>query len=343
MARRLLSISDRVEISTGRKAGWSVRQIAAAIDRVPSVVSREIRRNSGTTSGCRAVTADVRAERRRSRPQTRKIDSDPVLRQRVLADLAVGRSPRRLAGRLRAESADPTLPIAKGSPHGQGRTVSHESIYTWLYALPKGELARHGVLLDSGRTRRRPRRPVGQRSAPIVGTRSIEDRPTNAEDRKVPGHWEGDCVIGAAGATAAATLVERTTRFTIILGLPTGKNADGLAQALIDTITTWPQPFKASLTWDQGTELARHARITMATGMPVFFAHPHSPWERGTNENTNRIIRRYLPQGTEITSHQPYLDAIAEEINEIPRKVLGWLTPREAYERLLTSTVATTN
>jgi transposase, IS30 family len=341
--RRPLSISDRVEISTGRKAGWSVRAIAAAIDRAPSVVSREIRRNSGTSSGYRAVTADGRAQRRRSRPQNRKIDTDPVLRHRVLADLGKGRSPRQIAGRLNAEAANQALPVAKGSPDGQGHTVSHETVYTWLYALPKGELARHGVRLDSGRTRRRARRTVGQRTGPIVGMRSIDERPTQAEDRKVPGHWEGDCVIGAANATAAATLVERTTRFTIILALPTGTNADGVAEALIDTITAWPDPFKASLTWDQGTELARHTRITMATGMPVFFAHPHSPWERGTNENTNRIIRRYLPKSTEITSHQPYLDAIAEEINEIPRKVLGWLTPREAYERLLTSTVATTS
>jgi IS30 family transposase len=341
--RRPLSISDRVEISTGHKAGWSIRAIATSIDRAPSVVSREIRHNSGTTSGYRAVSADVRAQRRRTRPQTRKIDANPVLRQRILTDLAAGRSPRRLVGRLTAEATDPALPVATGSPPGQGHTVSHETVYTWLYALPKGELARHGVRLESGRTRRRARRTVGQRTGPIVGMRSIEDRPSTAQDRKVPGHWEGDCVIGAAGATAAATLVERTTRFTIILGLPTGKNADGLADVLIDTVTSWPDPFKASLTWDQGTELARHARITMATGMPVFFAHPHSPWERGTNENTNRMIRRYLPKGTEITHHQPYLDAIAEEINEIPREVLGWLTPREAYERLLALSVASTS
>lgn len=338
----MLSQADRVEISTGLKAGWGVRQIAAGIDRAPSVISREIRRNRGV-GGYRPVTADVRAQGRRSRPQARKIDADPVLCERVWADLGEGRSPRQIAGRLKAEAGEGGLEVLPGSVPGQGRTVSHESVYTWMYALPKGELARHGVRLDSGRTRRRVRRATGERGAPIVGMRSIEERPIEAADRKVPGHWEGDLVVGARGASAAATLVERTTRFTIILGLPEGKNSEALADALIESIGAWPAPFRGSVTWDQGSEMARHARVTMATDMPVFFAHPHSPWERGTNENTNRIIRRYLPKGTDITSHQPYLDAIAEEINELPRKALGWLTPREAYQRLLASSVASTS
>jgi IS30 family transposase len=342
VSRRVLTISDRVEISTGVKAGQTVRAIARSIGRDASVVSREITRNAGVGGRYVPVTADVKAEKRRGRPQTRKVDADPVVRERVWADLGQGRSPRQIAGRLAAEAGDPALAVAVGSPDGQGRTVSHEAIYTWLYALPKGELARHGVRLDSGRTRRKPRAQLGKRPGPIVGMRSIEDRPAEALDRKVPGHWEGDLIIGAAGASAAATLVERTTRFTLILALQDGKNADGLAQVLIDSVTSWPAPFKASLTWDQGSEQARHAKVTMATGMPIYFAHPHSPWERGTNENTNRIIRRYLPKSTKITNHQPYLDAIAEEINNIPRKILNWRTPREAYEALLATTVAST-
>ena len=202
------------------------------------------------------------------------------------ADLGKGRSPRQIAGRLRAENAHPWIPVAKGAPHGQGRRVSHESIYTWMYALPKGELARRGIRLDSGRSARKPLRRKGERSGPIVGMRSIDERPEQAEDRRVPGHWEGDLIIGAAGASAAATRVERTTRFTLILGLRMGKDSHALADVLVDTLTSWPAPFKASLTWDQGSEMARHATSTMATGMPIYFAHPHSPWERGTNENT---------------------------------------------------------
>jgi transposase, IS30 family len=197
---------------------------------------------------------------------------------------------------------------------------------------------RRGVRLYSGRTRRKPRAQLGKCPGPIVGMRSIEDRPAEAEDRKVPGHGEGDLIIGAAGASAAATLVERTTRFTVILALQDGKNADGLAQVLIGTVASGPAPFKASLTWGQGGEQARHAKVTLATGMPIYFAHPHSPWERGTNENTNRIIRRHLPKSTEITSHQPYLDAIADETNDVPRKTLNWRPPREAYETLLATT-----
>jgi IS30 family transposase len=172
--------------------------------------------------------------------------------------------------------------------------------------------------------------------------RSIDDRPEEVAARKVPGHWEGDLIIGRAGKSAAATLVERTTRFTAILGLSLGKNSDAVADALIEHTSALPSLFCKSLTWDQGSEMARHAYLTAATGMPVYFAHPHSPWERGTNENTNRRIRRYLPKGTDITDHQPYLNAIAEELNEMPLKCLSWLTPREAYERLLTSDVAST-
>ncbi len=340
--RRMVTVTDRVEISTGLKAGWSVRAIAAHIGRCPSVVSREIGRNSTRTQGYRLVHADVQAERARARPQTGKVAGDPVLQARVLADLRLGRSPRAIAGRLAAEADDPTLGVVAGSVPGEGRRVSHPAVYSYVYALPRAELIAHGIRLDSGRVRRKPHKTPGKRAGPIIGMVSIDDRPAEVADRKVPGHWEGDLIIGKAGATAAATLVERTTRFTAILALPLGKTADGVADALIEHTTVLPGMFAKSLTWDQGSELAGHAHVTTATTMAIYFAHPHSPWERGSNENTNRMIRRYLPKSTPITDHQPYLSAIAEELNEIPRKCLNWRTPREAYDALLTSTVAST-
>ena len=341
--RRMLTAEDRSEISTGAKAGWTITAIAVQVGRDKSVVSRELARNSTKTRGYRMVHADCQAQRARARPQVGKIAANPVLEARVRADLKQGRSPRAIAGRLRAESKDPALPAPPGSPPGHGYRVSHEAVYAYIYALPKGELARHGIMLDSKRTRRRPRKPVGHsKVGPIVGMVSIDDRPEDVAARKVPGHWEGDLVIGRAGKTAAATLVERTTRFTAILALPFGKHSDEVADALIEHTQALPEVFRKSLTWDQGSEMARHAYLTATTGMPVYFAHPHSPWERGTNENTTRRIRRYLPKSTDITDHQPYLNAIAEELNEMPMECLGWLTPREAYERLLASDVAST-
>ena len=206
--------------------------------------------------------------------------------------------------------------------------MSHEAIYRFIYALPKGELAKHGVLLRSKRTRRRRPRPAGERGAPIVGMRSIDAR-EDVADRRVPGHWEGDLIIGAHGKTAAATLVERTTRFTVILALPEGKDSTALADVLIENANELPAMMRKTLTWDQGSEMAKHAALTLATAMPVYFAHAHSPWQRGTNENTNGLIREYLPKGTVITDHQPYLTAIAEELNERPRASLGLLTPEK--------------
>jgi len=213
------------------------------------------------------------------------VAADPVLRARVLADLKRSRTPRQIAGRLRLEADDDTVGLMNGSMPAQGRTVSHEGIYRFVYALPKGELARHGVMLRSRRIQRRRVKPLGERGAPIVGMVSIDAR-EDVADRRVPGHWEGDLIIGAHGKTAAATLVERTTRFTTILALPAGKDSTGLADVLIDNANELPAMIRKSLTWDQGSEMAKHAALTLATTMPVYFAHARSPWERGTNENT---------------------------------------------------------
>ncbi len=266
-----------------------------------------------------------------------KLDTDPVLGVRMKADLARSRTPLQIAGRLRLEATDTSGETMTKSPEAEGRTVSHETIYRRIYALPKGELATSGILLRSKRTRSKSRRPLGERTGGrIIGMVSIDDRPEEAADRRVPGAWEGDLVVGKGCKSAIATLVERHSRFLIMLGLPEGKKATGLADVLIGQVNNLPALMRGSLTWDQGTE--------MAPDLPVYFAHlnPHSPWERPSNENTNGLIREYLPKGIELTSHQPYLDSIADELNDRPRAVLGFLTPREVFTKLLNDNFAKT-
>lgn len=334
MARVGLTFSDRSEISTASKAGWSVRGIARHLGRCPSVISRELHRNSTKTRGYQAVTADVRAQRRRARPQQRKVAKDPVLQARVDADLAASWTPNEIAGRLRLEAADPTVERMANSPGARGQTVSGEAIYQYIYALPKGELARRGIFLQSKRTKRRPRTTGRTRGGPIVGMVPIAERGEDAAERRVPGHWEGDLIIGKNGTSCAATLVERMSGFTGLLALPS-KHAEPTADAVIEYFNALPEMMKASLAWDQGSEMAQHVKVSLATQMPVYFADPHSPWQRPSNENTNRLYREYLPKGTEIPDHQPYLTTIAEEINNRPRRRLGFLTPTESFARLL--------
>jgi IS30 family transposase len=329
-----LTVEDRAEISTGLKAGWSQARIAEHIGRDRSVVCREVNRNSLASGRYKLVSADARAAQRRSRPKPRKVACDQVLEARVRSDLARGLSPRQIAGRLHAEAGDASVEVVHASLPAEGRLVSHEAIYQYLYALPKGELAEHGMRLRRGRTARRARTKA-QRPGPIVGMVGIEERPAAALGRKVPGHWEGDLIIGQGGKSAAATLVDRATRYTVILGLPLGKDSAGLCDALIEYADALPRMIRKTLTWDQGSEMAKHAVFTLATRMPVYFAEPRSPWQRPTNENTNGLIREYLPKGTEITHHQPYLEAIAEELNHRPRACLGFLTPHEAFQRAL--------
>lgn len=273
----MLSFQDRAQIAVGIKQGLSDRQIGALIEGDHSVVWRERHRNQLDSGVYKPVSADGRARRRRAQPQTRKLDTDPVLKQRVLADLRLSRTPRQIAGRLQLEMASPRVELMEGSPPVDGRTVSHEAIYQWIYAHPKGELARERILLRSKQTRRKRRRPLGERTGGrIIRMISIDDRPDDAA-RTVPGACVGDLIIGKGGKSAVATLVERHSRFVMILGLPEGKRADPLADILIDTINQMPRHLRRSLTWDQGTEMARHAEFTLATNMPVYFAHPHSP------------------------------------------------------------------
>jgi len=333
--RRLITDADREEISRGIAENVEGKVIAARIGRAPSVVCRDIARHGGR-SRYRAVMAGRAAAGSRCRPKGRKLDADPVLREQVVARLRAGASPDQVAGRLRYEHVGPDAARVAD-------TVSHEAIYTWIYALPKGALAREGILLRTGRTQRRPR---GRRHSPgarIVGMTSIDARPAEADDRAVPGHWEGDLVIGKAGRTAMATLVERTSRYTVPVALPSGRrDATSTANALITSVTGLPAGLVKTLTWDQGSEMAGHAAFSLATTVDVYFAHPHSPWERGTNENTNGLLREYFPKSTEITDDQTYLDLVARELNNRPRRILGYRTPAEVFTDLLASSIATT-
>jgi transposase, IS30 family len=291
VGRRALSFADRADIAVGILAGRTDRQIGADLGRDHMIIWRERQRNSTQTRGYRPVSADCAAERKRKCPQSRKIDTDPVLAALVRQDLARSRMPGQIARRLRLEATDVSVETMTKSPDAQGRTVSHEALHRWIYARPKGELAKSGILLQSKRTKRRSVKPLGERTGGrIIGMVSIDDRPEEAADRRVPGAWEGDLVVGKGGKSAVGTLVERHSRFLIMPGLPEGKKADGLADVLIDRVNDLPALMRGSLSWDQGMEMARHAQLTVATDLPVYFAHPHSPWERPSNENTNGLM-----------------------------------------------------
>jgi len=227
----VLTIADRIEISTGVKAGWGVRSIARHLGRDPGVISREIARNRNADGTYRAVGADVKAERRRARPKARKVAACEVLRARVLADLRESRTPRQIAGRLRLEATGASVELMPNSLPADGHVASHEAIYQFIYAMPRAQLVKHGVFLQSKRTRRHPRPEPGSRTkrAPIVGMRSISERELGALERRVPGHWEGDLIIGKNGASCAITLVERMSRYVTILACPMGKDSASIA------------------------------------------------------------------------------------------------------------------
>jgi transposase, IS30 family len=324
VARKPLTLADREEISRGIAAGMTNQEIARSIGRRESVISEEINRHGGR-SRYRAHIADAEAAEARKRPKDRKIDADPELNDRVRNDLRKGWSPEQISGRLVRERR---LGETKLS-------ISHEAIYTWIYAQPKGTLRKEGIELRTKREERKPRGRKKTSGAKIVGMRSIDERPADAAGRQVPGHWEGDLVIGKGGKSAMGTLVERVSRFLIPVALPGGHDAASVCWAVFDAVKDLPAHLRRSLTWDQGTELAQHAALTLAADMPVYFAHAHSPWERGTNENTNGLIREYLPKGTEIPGDLQYLWAIADELNDRPRATLGFRTPREVFVELL--------
>jgi transposase, IS30 family len=328
MAWKRLMFTEREEIARRRDRGEGVREIARALERPASTISRELKRNtSSSPRRYRAFPAHIMARERARRDKPRKLVPGAPVRAAVVRLLRKDCSPDEIAGRLKREH-----------PGDRGMQVSHETIYQALFVQGKGSLrAEVAEAVRCGRARkRRPRKGNHTGQTRITGIISISDRPAEAEDRAVPGHWEGDMVMGAGNRSQVLTLAERASRFCLIIALPGGRTADKVADALADRILTLPAALRRTLTWDRGIEMARHADFTIATGVPVYFADPHAPWQRGTNENTNGLIRYYLPKGTDLSGYtQADLDAIADKLNTRPRRTLGYRTPAEALDALL--------
>jgi IS30 family transposase len=325
-----LSFEEREEIAWRHDRDQGVREIARALDRAASTISRELKRNvSPSPRRYRAFPAHIMARERARRGKPRKLVKGALVRAEVAAMLRKNYSPGQIAGRLKRDH-----------PGDKAMQVSHETIYQALFVQGKGSLrAEVARAMRCGRFRRGRRAGRRGRDTRIPGIISISERPAEAADRAVPGHWEGDLVIGKNSASAVATLAERASRFCLIIALPEGRTASKVADALADRILTLPAALRRSLTWDRGSEMAAHADFTIATGVPVYFADPHAPWQRGTNENTNGLIRYYLPKGTDLSAHdQASLDAIADQLNTRPRKTLGYRTPAEALNDLLVAT-----
>ena len=335
LGERYLSLAEREEISRGVHAGQSFRRIAVGLGRSPSTVSREVLRNGGVRR-YRAHVADTAARERARRPKPAKLVVDAELRVVVQTRLAQRWSPTQIAAWLEQEY-----------PNRPEWWVSHETIYQAIYVQGRGALRRElAVCLRTGRALRRPRRQAQARGSQIPGIVEISQRPAEAADRAVPGHWEGDLIVGAGNKSAIGTLVERSTRFVMLLHLPHGYDATQVRDRMIETIQTLPIQLRRSLTWDRGNEMTRHAEITLATNMAIYFCDPHSPWQRGSNENTNGLLRQYFPKGTSLHQHSAeHLTAVAAELNARPRQTLGWLTPAQSLNRVLSGQppVATTN
>ncbi|WP_435191377.1 IS30 family transposase [Streptomyces sp. bgisy126] len=322
---RYLREADRIHIADRLREKASMRQIAEELGRSPSTISREVRRNRRAMPNggwyYRPHTAQAQADARRPRPKTGKIGLNPELRDFVQDHLAMRWSPEQICQALRARFPD------RPEMH-----VTHETVYQALYVQGRGELRRELTrALRTGRARRRPHRHACKRvSRPVKDMIMISERPAEADDRAIPGHWEGDLIIGKDGRSAIATLVERATRYVMLVHLPAGHSASATRNALVTTVQTLPPHLWRSLTWDQGSEMAAHRDFTVATDIPVYFCDPASPWQRGSNENTNGLLRQYFPKRTDLSGHTPErLQAVATELNSRPRKTLGWETPAE--------------
>jgi IS30 family transposase len=380
LSGRYLSLAEREDIAILKAKGFGVREIARQVGRHPSTISRELRRNSATrpdSSGYRAITAQWHADRRVRRPKVAKLAANEALRSYVQDRLAglitrpdgtevhgptvrfIGRRHGRRQDRRWAKSWSPeqiSNRLRVDFPDNETMRVSHEAIYQALYIQGRGALKRELVAcLRTGRALRVPRaRTRGRGKKFVFPEIMISERPAEAEDRAVPGHWEGDLILGL-NRSAIGTLVERTTRFTMLLRLPpmdghgveprvkngpplAGHGADAGRDAIAEQILTLPTHLRRSLTWDQGAEMAQHAQLRIATGVEIYFCDPQSPWQRGTNENTNGLLRQYFPKGTELSRHsREDLDAVAMALNTRPRKTLSWRTPAEVLNELLRS------
>ena len=325
---RQLQPEDRVTLASLKQQHYSVRKIASVLGRSASTVSRELRRNASAGHyGSATAQHSCQHRREQSRP-LRKLHSDALLFGLVQHLLGQRWSPEQIA-----------LTLARIYPKGHEHRVSHETIYNCIYAQPVGELRKELIAcLRHAHNKRVPRSKGKDRRGQIPDMLSIHLRPPEVEDRQFPGHWEGDLIKGEGNASAVGTLVERTSRLLILVKLPHPKpaSAANVLQAFTDKLNGIAQPMRLSLTYDQGREMAMHKKLTAQTGMAVYFCDPHSPWQRGTNENTNGLVRQYLPKGTDLSGYsQEQLDAIADEINRRPRKGLGVRSPLAVYRELL--------
>ena len=352
---RYLSFGEREEIFAGVERGHSIRFIAKNLCREPSTVLRELRRNmrqqyrtrsrlEGRPGSHRSAPWDYRpsaaqrgADLRAARPKPALLATNQRLHDWVQAKLEERLSPQQISARL---------PV--WFPEDAGMRVSPETIYQSIYVQGRGALRRElAVCLRTGRALRKPRR--GERRGRIPGMVNISERPAEVEDRAVPGHWEGDLIMGKGGRSAIGTLVERSTRYLVLLHLPNGGSAGEVETAMTEATQRLPETLWKTLTWDQGNEMRNHAQISVATGLDIYFCDPASPWQRGSNENTNGLLRQYFPKGTDLKVHQPqYLEFVSAQMNTRPRKTLGWLNPAEALEQLLSAaprqpSVASTN
>ena len=327
-SRLALTQSEREEISRGTVANLSIRSMAAYLQRSPSTISREIKRNGGY-AGYRATQADQAAWARAYRPKPCKLAGNPMLRQIVSRKLRLNWSPEQIAGWLKREY-----------PEEERNQVSHETIYRSLFVQARGVLKKElQQYLRSQRAIRRSRHASLKRDGlgQITNAVSIRERPASVEDRAVPGHWEGD-LIGGSKNSYIATLVERHSRY-VMLAKVKNKDTESVVSALIKQSKKLPSELYKSLTWDRGKELADHQRFTLATNIEVYFCDPSSPWQRGSNENTNRLLRQYFPRGTDLSLHsQAKLSAVARQLNERPRKTLGFETPAERFNVCVAST-----
>jgi IS30 family transposase len=324
-------MTQREEIAILWGQGLTKAAIAREVGVHRSTIGRELDAGSTTFPDrqptYRATVAQAAADRRASRRKETKLAKNPALAAEVTHRLEQEHSPEQIAARLKLDF-----------PDDEDMHLSHEAIYQSLFVQGRGELRRDlHKRLRTGRALRKTRRPVGQRGgSKIPGMVNISERPAEVEDRSVPGHWEGDLIVGAQSKSAIGTLVERTTGFVMLLHLPESHGADTVAEAMIEAMSRLPETLRKTLTWDQGNEMSSHVQIAEAINLAIYFCDPHSPWQRGTNENTNGLLRQYFPKGTDLSVYGPdYLDHVALKLNNRPRKRLGFKTPAEALDELL--------
>lgn len=325
---RYLSLAEREEIALARQRRESMRSIATRLGRDVGTISRELARNTDRQGRYRATSAHAQAWQRAARPKPAKLVTHEALRATVERDLGKKYSPEQIAGRLRREY-----------PASPEMWVSHETIYQALYLQSRGALNRELTkCLRTGRALRHPGRASGQPKNPIPDMVNIAERPPEVEDRAVPGHWEGDLIIGKRNQTAIGTLVERTSGYVMLLHLPDGYRPEQVRDVLAAKIQTLPQVLRGSLTWDQGQEMRNWHDVAVASDIDIYFCDPHAPWQRGSNENTNGLLRQYFPKGSDFSIHtETDLDWVAAELNDRPRKRLDYAKPIERIGQLLTS------